>query len=227
MAKLNRKLEHHILEESKQRTMHVVMSQINEETIPWYQNIFSFKPMIALASSIVLLLVLSLSIGSTNPPSSTVYALNEETSNTVAEMSYMASHLVAMQISITAEDTSLFQFLNSPSSTEFETSLEEFTTYFDMLKIYLNDTRFDELITYTEIDSEEFDVRINFNLDEFAYVLFLHQLDETTFDGVMVIDGVAFDVTGMIEKEPNETTFEFNAVNGENFVTRYLNELTN
>ena len=224
MAKLNRKIDNVSIENSKRRTMNFVMNEINEVKVPWYHSLFNVKNGLLLATSIAFLLILGFTMlnGPDNTP--TIYALNEENSSTVAEMSYMASHLVAVEFDLNiSEETSGLVFLNTTSTfddeTEFESDLEDFSTYFNMLKFYFDESTFEDSIVFTLIEDGEFEVEILFTIDNISYRLLVNQTSETQFEGILEFDGVAFDVNGTITNEDDETKFNFEARNGEDVVT--------
>lgn len=218
MTKLTRDINKEVVENSKAKTMQFVMDSINEEKVPWYSFLLSYKAGLVMTASTVFLLILGLVIINNPSTSPVIYALNEESSETIAEMSYMASHLVAIEFDLNDDTQTGLVFLSNENETEFETNIDEFSTYFNMLKAYFNEDSFKDSVTFNELDSDIYDVEILFTIDEIAYRLLLVQTSETEFEGIMEVDGVAFDVIGTITSENNETKFGFSAINGDDSV---------
>ncbi len=217
MAKLNRPIDKETMEASKQRTMAFIMDEIERERIPVFRHIlhalFRPKRLAVLASAIVIALLIIFNPGGSGNPGNDNpnYQISAETSDQLAELSYISSHLVTMEMSVS--DTDLM-FLADTETTALEDNMTDFNQYFDMLKVYLDDNSFSESTTFTTLTDSEYQYQIEFNQDDLTYTLLLNEEEDNTFTGIMTLDGVTLNVTGTIEENNNESHFEFEATNG-------------
>jgi hypothetical protein len=227
MNKLNRDIDITKVNQSKERTMNFVINEVEVYQKPWYHvfKVLSFKIAVPIVFAVFVLgLIFVNNPSSSTPTPNAVLALSEEDKSTLAEMSYLSGTIIAYAFDTAAHNTT---FLNSEATTTFETDIEEFNQYFELLKLYLDDASLDDNIVITELEDNEFDILISFNNNNQVYDMYLNSADESSFEGELVIDGLVFTVTGEITNEGEETKLDLEAKNGNDSVTiEYESELS-
>ncbi|MEC9485566.1 MAG: hypothetical protein UMR38_06790 [Candidatus Izemoplasma sp.] len=230
MAKFNRPIDPEEIKASKQRTMAFVMDEIDKERIPLYKHIFHalFQPkrLALVASAIVIALIILFNPGTDSPPIDTEdYQISTTTSDQLAELSYISSHLVAMDMTVSNTD---ILFLANTTTTALEDNMHEFNQYFDMLRVYLDDAPFEDATTFNVLSDSEYQYEIIFEQENLTYTLRLNAGEDGAFTGIMTLDGITLDVTGSIEESNTETKFEFDATNGTDTISiEYETEVDN
>ena len=213
MPKLQRHIDPITMEQSKERTIHTVMDQIEQP-----HHSFSIKYILRPAFFPALILIFALVIifngpSQIGPIDNNDDIINAYTSEKLAEISYISSSFIGSTITVS---NPIFQFLADTDETEFETENDTINLYFDTLRVFLNDD-FSSLVTYEELVDQEYDYLITFDVNEHPYEFYI-SLDGETITGILMINQVTYNLTGSLVIEDDETTFVLRAINGADFV---------
>ena len=225
MSKLNRKFDEAKMHQSKERTMEVVMSTINQKKQPFFRLNKTLLPLLAFALIMSLIFVLG---GSNNPPTiidDPTYEYSDESIEILADISYISSGLMLNELTVYTPSTNqLFlasyqtsTFMSNDTETEFEGNLDQFNHYFDMLRVYLEDTTYQESPLVEAIDHETYNYVIRYNVDGLLHEFYL-SIDNDVITGELHLNGDVFTITGDIKEEEEELEISIMARDNGNYV---------
>ena len=199
--------------DSKQRTISFVMDQVHKEKHSW--NIrYILKRSLAPVLILVLAFVLIQNIGENNPFVDNVpVTLNAETSEKIAELSYISTTLFTNQSTVA---TSNLTQLATTELTEFEEEFDSVNLYFDMLKVFLEDQPFDNTITTTELEDSDYSFLITFTVNEDLYEFYINIVD-TIITGELHYNNDILLVSGKYIEDGDDLKIELEASNGDNY----------
>lgn len=225
MSKLNRKFDETKMHQSKERTMEYVMTTINQKKQPFFRLNKTLLPLMAFALIMALIFVLG---GSNNPPTiidDPTYEYSDESIEILADISYISSGLMVSEIAAYMPSTNqLFlashqtsTFLSNDTETEFEGNIDQFNHYFDMLRVYLEDTTYQESPLVETIDDETFKYVIQYNVDGLLHKFYL-SIDNDVINGELHLDGDIFTITGDIKEDEDDLEISIMARDNGNYV---------
>ena len=81
------------------------------------------------------------------------------------------------------------------NQTLIETDIEELTTYFDMLKVFLNDDPFGDTILVEELVDQDYQSKISFTSEGNSFEFYINITDQD-IEGVLYIDDLMYIVEG-------------------------------
>lgn len=229
MSKYNRYIDENKMNESKAKTIDFVMNEINVSARRKFGLSF---PKFALTLTVLVIVAISILVlnpfGSNVPiPDPKPIVLTKFETEKLAELSYISGRLIAANLSL---DKDLFYsqlsnpyvqssltMLDIDDPTEFETNINEFNTYFDMLKIFLEEDTFRNAITITSITESDYDTQIEFFVDGKLYTFLVIVIDEE-ITGELTINSQVFDVVGTYEETDKELKLELTASSGSDYI---------
>ncbi|MCF7927101.1 MAG: hypothetical protein K9L74_05950 [Candidatus Izimaplasma sp.] len=221
MKNYNRDINNERMSQSKQRVMRSVMNKIHEEKPSFLEQIkavFSSKLMTALSLSLgvlVLVFVVNFTIGT--PADNTPRTLSAYESDRIAELSYISANLFTSTTEL--NNTSNLIRLNTTDTTSLEDNLDEFNTYFDMLKVFLNDDGLENSVTVETLEDSDYDYKLAFNVNDQPYEFYITIQEDDSIIGTLIINELSLDVTGKIESENTEEKIKLQAQNNNNYVS--------
>ena len=212
MAKLQRDIDPIRLEQAKQRTMTAVMERIQPtQPSPYWRRFL--RPV--LIPTMVLAFVLAvLFFPRGNTPIDNPVDINAYNAEKLAELTYLSGNFIGANLTVSIPDLT---FLADTGETEFEQEDVKINFYFDTLRLYLEGIDFTQVVQAEELVDSEFDYLITFELNGKSYEFYV-TLDGTNLTGELIVNGIVFTVTGKMEEKSNETSFELEAINGNNYV---------
>jgi len=216
MKKLNREINELKMNQSKERSMNFVMNEINKESKRSFS--FSFNKFILVpALSIIVALVLIFTLSNNSDPNITHTDPLLDNANTerLAELSYITGNLVVS--SFTLYNPSSLMNLADTDDFEFETDILEFNTYFDMLRVFLEDDPFADSFVVETLEIGEYSTKITFTVDNSEYI-FLVNLEDEILTGTLDVNGLILQVEGKLEGSNDELTFEIKASNNQDYI---------
>lgn len=218
MDKLNRVFNETKMNESKTRTIDFVM----EEIIVEKRRQFSFNKRLMLSMSLTIFLVLimlSINTGSNGPGTST-YVLNAASISRVSEATYITGNLLASE---TFVNSSMLQMLSDDDSFDFETDIDEFNKYFDVLKVFLDDDPID-IPEITEYVGEDYQNTIRYMVEGNEYVFHVNYDGEKVI-GELIVGTIVYQVTGTIIETKDDTSVDIESRSGSNYIKlKYVKE---
>lgn len=212
--KINRTISEEQLNRSKQKAMDFVMEEIK----PLQKRSFTLslsKYKYVLTSLVVIIALATLSLLNNpnipTPPSGEVLSLYE--SERLAEFSYISGNLISSSFSLSESHT---MFLSNEDETEFETNIDEFNVYFDMLKAFLEDDNFEDSVLVTE-GNDEYTSKITFTEDSQDFTFYVN-LNDDELEGILIIDDVTLTVTGTFFSNEEEVELKLKAQNNNDYI---------
>jgi hypothetical protein len=211
MNNYSREVDSAKMEQSKQRTMTYVMDTINQpQRSSWLRHLYRPILVPTLAFIIALALILQPGEGPVDKP----FTVSAQESQTLAEISYLSSSLIAANITV-ADHT--FQFLANNDTTEFEDNTDEINMYFDMLKVFLDDDLFSNNVTITLLEDSPFTQLMEFSSNGIAYQFYI-AVNDGIISGELLVNNAVFTVSGRLEEEDDEYSIELEATSGNDYV---------
>ena len=223
MDKLNRNIDEQRMNKSKINTIDSVMNSISATKKRRFSLSFSSFRLASILSVVVIAIVsiLVLDPFNTNPPvPSPPVVLTEFETQKLAELSYFSGRLIVASFSLNNQSSLLR--LSDDNETEFEANIDEFNTYFDMLKVFLDDNTFSDSVTVTTVDEGDYDTSIEFYVDGKLYTFLVIVIDEE-ITGELTINSQVFTVEGTYEETDTELKMEITASDGKTYVTKHYN----
>lgn len=217
MNKLNRKIDEQKVNESKSRTIDFVMNEINSSSRRSFRFSLRKNILVSALSLFVLTLVSIFAFdifdgGTINPP--TTVKLTTFESEKLAELSYISGRLFVANFSM--KENSIMK-LSDTDKTEFENNIDEFNTYFDMLKVFLDNDEFSNDVIIEVIENSDYDTSISFNVDGKMYTFLVKVIDEK-ISGELTINNQTLVVEGKYSESDNELKLELLANNGSDYI---------
>jgi len=225
MEKMSRSITQEQLDLSRNRNIDAVTQSVTQTHSKYSFNTILLKPKYVAVLVLMVALVLTITFGdfgsNSNPiddPDASIVnelALNENTVQTLTELSYISGSLMSNSFNVS---NNFFIQLDAPiRATEIGTNIEEVNAYFDMLKVFLEETPFDNSIVVEELIDEEYQSKLTFTSEgkEFAFYI---NLDEQDIEGVLYIEDVMYTVEGKQTEEETESKLRLRATNGNNYV---------
>lgn len=220
MNDYNRKIDEQRMNQSKDTTIDFVMNEIN--SVSKSRNPFRFKKYrFASAISIFVIAVVSLivldplKLSNPTPITSTPVVLSAFETEKLAELSYISGRLIASSFMVSNQSS--LMFLADTDETELETNIDEFNTYFDMLKVFLDNDTFSNSVTVTSITNGDYDTMIEFYVDGKQYT-FLVIVVGNEITGELTINSQVFIVEGTYEETDTELSMELIATNNSDYI---------
>ena len=218
MDKLNRNIDEQRMNESKMNTIDYVMETISVTKEKRFSLSFT-KLRLALMLSIIVIAVVSILVldpFSTTPPApSAPVVLTTFETEKLAELSYLSGRLIASSFSV--NNQSSLMRLGDYDETEFEANIDEFNTYFDMLKVFLDDDAFSNSVTVTSLEEGDYDTSIEFYVDGKLYTFLVIVIDDE-ISGQLTINSQVFSVEGKYEETDTELSMELIASSGNDYI---------
>lgn len=196
------------LEQSKQRTIHTVMERLSpiQKPSPWKR--------IVLLPTIISFVVLGLLFVSTTDPDSNTNPdytyLSTESYQTIAEIAYISSGLIPQQTTTSSIPNTMSN--TETDDTEFEKNIDDFNTYFSLLKVFLEDQ---PLIP--TINESEDEITMSFIVLDEEYTFVFTLVDDQVTGTVFVLDK-EYQLTGLVKEEEDEITIDLEARQNDDFI---------
>ncbi len=218
MDKLNRNIDEQRMNESKMNTIDYVMETISVTKEKRFSLSFTKLRLASMLSIIVIAIVsiLVLDPFNTTPPApSAPVVLTTFETEKLAELSYLSGRLIASSFSV--NNQSSLMRLRDNDETEFEANIDEFNTYFDMLKVFLDDDAFSNSVTVTSLEEGDYDTSIEFYVDGKLYTFLVIVIDDE-ISGQLTINSQVFSVEGKYEETDTELSMELIASSGNDYI---------
>lgn len=222
MEKMNRELSDKQLEIIKTRNVDAVMENINFEHRESVFCNFSLRPKLVLAISLMVFAFITMYFvdfgTNSNPlpnPFNNEIVLDDNTTETLVELSYISGSL--MSKSLTLSNTNIMNLAAKIKKTEIGTDIEEVNSYFDMLKVFLEDNPFDNNVVVEELIEDNYQSKISFTSEGTTFDFYINLLDEN-IEGVLYIEDIMYSVLGKQTIDENESKLELRALNGSDYV---------
>ena len=215
MDKLNREIDHNRMEISKAKTIDSVMDKVNKESV--VNSFFrTFKTKFALVFMAVALLVVVVIATNTNEPYQPI-SLSEVQTRKLVETSYMSASIISNAVVNTTATQLAFIPLNE-NITEFEKNIDEFNYYFNMLKVFIDNSDFTENALIEELVDEVYQYKISYLVDGKEYIFYLDFDSEGNITGEINIGSKKMLVEGKFEESENEFELELTARRNNDFI---------
>lgn len=218
MNKMNREMNEHIMNQSKEKTIDFVMTEINKKPAGLFNKSFfrvKLVPALVLLFALVLVLIFSISTDPFTPTTHANPLLDNSNQERLVQLSYITGNLVVS--SFTADSGVTLMRLADVDETEFEGDIVEFNAYFDMLRVFLEDDPFKSNFAVEILEEGDYAIKITFTVDNDEYI-FLVNLDDTVLSGTLEVKGIILEVTGKLEEKNNELKFDIKAINNLNYI---------
>lgn len=218
MNNLNRNIDEVKVNQSKDRSIDFIMSEINKEPKKLFNFTFTklkLIPVLVLVVALVIFGVLRTGNDDSPLPTPNSPLLKASNTETLAELSYITGKLVASSFTVNT-GPSLMK-LADLTTTEFENDIIEFNAYFDMLRAFMEDDTFDDDYIVEELSEGDYSTKLSFGVDGDTYI-FLINLEGTIIDGTLEVNNSIFNVTGTLKDETDELSFEIKATSGNNYI---------
>lgn len=215
MEKMNREINEQRMEISKAKTMDLVMERIEKERT--FRSFFKgFKAKFALVlMSIALLVVVVIATNGSNPYQP--IALSEVQTKKLVETSYMSASIISNAVVSTTATQLAFIELDD-SVTEFEKNIDEFNYYFNMLKVFIDNSDFTENAVIEELIDQNYQYKISYLVDGKEYIFFLNFDDEGNITGEINIGSRKMIVDGKFEEKEDEFELELTARRNNDYI---------
>lgn len=229
MATMNRTISSIQLQSSKERNSEAVMDRVNKMQSKSVINkvIFNRKYITAFAVLVVVLIGVTLldfgggSIPNPNPVLNQLI-LDEATTETLVELSYISASL--MSTSFTVSSDVLMQLVKPVKATSIAADIDDVNSYFDMLKVFLEDDPFGDDILVEDLIDEDYQSKITFTSDGKSFVFYINIIEEDIV-GLLYIDDIMYTVEGKQVIEETESKLQLRAINGNDYVdVEYITE---
>lgn len=213
MAKLSRNIDPIQMNQAKQRSMAIVMDQIDQE--PSHRSILRslFKPVLIPTFLLIFALVVTFFPNNVLPDEPVV--LNALESERVAEIAYISTSFIVLE---SANVSNFYQFLDTSDTTEFEQETEKINVYFDALRIFLEDDFLQDNVSITVLEEGDYDQLIEFTLNDNVYQLYMTIIDDV-ITGELLVGTKTFTVTGTFEHRDDEFSISLDAIHGSDSVS--------
>lgn len=214
---MNRQIDAMQLQNSKNRNIGAVI-----ESIDLRQKTFVFKPKYALVFGVFVVAIaigFLIDFGKTNNTvpivNNNTIVLNEATTETLVELSYMSASLMASSFSVS--NGGYIQLVQPIKKTSIEANIDEVNSYFEMLKIFLEENPFENNIVVENLVDEEYQNKISFTSDGNNFQFYITIMEED-IEGILYIEDEMYLVTGKQILEETESKLQLRAINGANYV---------
>jgi len=222
MEKMNRSITQQQLDLSRDKNMDAVIQSINHTQNKSVFSRFAITPKYATAFVLLIALVLTITLvdfgNNPTPPNdspASELVLNTSTTETLTELSYISASL--MSKNFIASNDVIMQLAAPINQTLIETDIEELTTYFDMLKVFLNDDPFGDTILVEELVDQDYQSKISFTSEGNNFEFYIN-ITEQDIEGVLYIDDAMFTVEGKQVIEETGSKLQLRATNGNDYV---------
>ncbi|XMB72319.1 hypothetical protein RJI07_00080 [Mycoplasmatota bacterium WC30] len=215
MMKYNRDIDEFKLNQTQMKTIDIVMNRI--ESRPKKITFFSKYRTLVLAFSLSIVVALTL-IFATETPTPTPITLSEFSTEKIVETTYLSGSIIANSIRV-ANPLSLLglSILADDDITEFEQNIDEFNQYFDMLKIFIDDSDFNQAVVIETLTEGEYSTKMTYSIDGNNFE-FLLNINDNIIIGILSIDTITMNVTGEITETDNSLELDLTASNQDNFI---------
>ncbi len=229
MSKYSRYLDEEKIHKSKEKTIDFVMNEINlSQSKKVNFSIYKLSLVLSVLLIAVVTTVVLNPFGNDVPnPKDEPLVLTTFETEKLAELSYISGRLIASSFSLdknifnlqlsNVTPTSSLLMLDDNETTEFENNIDEFNTYFDMLKVFLEEDAFDNAVTVTPVTDGDYDTAIEFFVDGKLYTFLVIVIDEEIF-GELTINNQVFTVSGTFEQTDTTLKMEFIASSGSDYI---------
>jgi HSP20 family molecular chaperone IbpA len=222
MEKMNREITHQQLQQSRDKNIDTVMKSISQTQKRSVFSMVRLNPRYVITFVLLLTIILTLAIGDfgndVNPPVDLIpseLALNTSTTEVLSELSYISASL--MSTSFTVANDTVLQIAAPKEKTLIETDIEEINTYFDMLKVFLEDNPFGESIVVEELVDDDYQSKITFTSEGNSFEFYINITDQD-IEGILYIDDLMYIVEGKQVVEESESKLQLRAINGNDYV---------
>lgn len=215
MEKMNREINEQRMEISKSKTIDSVMERIDKKSS--FKSFFKeFKAKFALVFMSIALLVVVVIATTGNDPYQPI-ALSEVQTKKLVETSYMSASIISNAVVSTTATQLAFIELDD-SVTEFEKNIDEFNYYFNMLKVFIDNSDFTENAVIEELIDQNYQYKISYLVDGKEYIFFLNFDDEGNITGEINIGSRKMIVDGKFEEKEDEFELELTARRNNDYI---------
>jgi len=202
------------MNESKLRTMDVVMDQIHQHQSK--SSIFGFllKPVLIPAAILIIALVV-INFPKGNSPIDEPIVLSSTESERIAEIAYLSTNLFVLGEPSVSNS---IQFLDTSDTTEFESESERINLYFDTLRVFLEDDLLQDQVAISILENEDFEQLMEFSLRDTTYQLYM-TIQGEIITGELHVGDQIFTFSGTVTQENDEFSIELDAISGTDKVT--------
>lgn len=231
MEKMNRQIPKAKLNIHRERNIQSVLNSIELSTQKDATTFFNKKPRMIFGFSMIIVAVVTVVLinldWGTEPlpnPIDNNIVLNEEMTEDIVELSYISSSLLTQ--SFTVQNNVFMQLAKPVKATTLETDIEDVHSYFNTLKVFLDEEPFKDDIEVVELESGDYERKIILINDESSFEFYIN-IEEENLEGILVIDEVTFTVEGKHEVDEQESKLSLSATNGSDYVDiEYITETT-
>jgi hypothetical protein len=217
MEKLNRKIDPSRIELAKINTIDNVMDRINSEKT----FLSFFKPIKAkfalMVFSVLLLVAVIFATNLTNPP--TPPTLTEFQTKKLVETSYMSASIISNVVVNTTTPLSFTEFMPlAESETEFEKNIDDFNSYFNMLKVFIDDQSFLDNAIFETLEDSDYDYKISYLVEGKEYIFLLTFSKTGAITGEITIGDKVLLVEGDYKETENSYELELIARRNNDYI---------
>ena len=222
MDKMNREIDNQRMEISKSKTIDSVMDRINNERSVW-DFLKVFKAKFAMVFMAVALLVVVVIATNPNEPYRPI-SLSQVQTQKLVETSYMSASIISNAV-VNSTATALSFIELDDNITEFEKNIDEFNYYFNMLKVFIDNSDFTANASIEELIDQDYQYKISYLVDNKEYVFYLNFDESGNIDGEINIGSNKMLVEGKFEEKDDEFELELTArKNNDYIIIEYKSE---
>ena len=222
MDKMNREIDNQRMEISKSKTIDSVMDRINNERSVW-DFLKVFKAKFAMVFMAVALLVVVVIATNPNEPYRPI-SLSQVQTQKLVETSYMSASIISNAV-VNSTATALSFIELDDNITEFEKNIDEFNYYFNMLKVFIDNSDFTANASIEELIDQDYQYKISYLVDNKEYVFYLNFDESGNIDGEINIGNNKMLVEGKFEEKDDEFELELTArKNNDYIIIEYKSE---
>jgi hypothetical protein len=222
MDKMNREIDNQRMEISKSKTIDSVMDRINNERSVW-DFLKVFKAKFAMVFMAVALLVVVVIATNPNEPYQPI-TLSQVQTQKLVETSYMSASIISNAV-VNSTATALSFIDLEDNVTEFEKNIDEFNYYFNMLKVFIDNSDFTANASIEELIDQDYQYKISYLVDNKEYVFYLNFDESGNIDGEINIGSNKMLVEGKFEEKDDEFELELTArKNNDYIIIEYKSE---
>ncbi len=214
--KYNRYIDEQKLNNTKEQNINLVMGKILYKKER--RNIFSNFKIVGTSLSLALVVVLSYFMFFNVPILPTI-ELSEFSKEKIVETSYLTGNVMAHSITqataLSVMNLSVMYLVDS--ETEFEQDIDNFNLYFDMLKVFIDDSDFNKDVTIEYFEQGEYDILISYTIDSNIYAFYLN-IQDTTLSGIININQKQYIVEGELVDIENNFSLKLKAESGNDYI---------
>ena len=222
MDKMNREIDNQRMEISKRKTIDLVMDRVSNERSVW--DFFKgFKAKFAMVFMALALLVVVVIATNPNEPYQPI-TLSQVQTKKLVETSYMSASIISNAV-VNSTATALSFIQLDDNITEFEKNIDDFNYYFNMLKVFIDNSDFTDNALIEELIDQDFQYKISYLVENKEYVFYLNFDESGNIDGEINIGNNKMLVEGKFEEKDDEFELELTArKNNDYIIIEYKSE---